>query len=347
MTVVIDPVTGLPEFGAGDDLAAAIAAHASVAAGDIVVVTSKVISKVQGLRRPATERELAIAEHTKRVVAERAGAHGPTRVVEAVAGPVMAAAGVDASSTGETGTVLLLPADPDHAARELHTALASALDLAPDRFGVIISDTAGRPWRHGLSDFAIGASGVRTLLDHRGETDEDGHTLAVTVRAVADELAAAADLVKGKGAGVPVAIVRGAQAWLGPGSARELVRSGPSDWFALGPVEAVRGALGVAPGSPASERIGLPSLGGSPFAERVTRALDLALADLDAWGDAQALGADVEIAAEVAHIALTCPDEYLLGVAAARLAVAEAAEDLYGQHDRHPGGHRVTLRPRS
>ena len=84
-----------------------------------------------------------------------------------------------------------------------------------------------------------------------------------------------------------------------------------------------------------------------PIALAITGSGGLALADLDAWGDAQALGADVEIAAEVAHIALTCPDEYLLGVAAARLAVAEAAEDLYGQHDRHPGGHRVTLRPRN
>ncbi len=346
MTLVIEPVTGLPEIGVGDDVGALVAAHASVRPGDIVVVTSKVISKARGLRRPAHERELAIAEHTRRVVAERATASGPTRVVESVAGPVMAAAGVDSSSTGEEGSVLLLPTDPDGAAREVHAALASALNLPQDALGVIISDTAGRPWRHGLTDFALGVSGVRPVIDHRGEPDDDGRALAVTVRAVADELAAAADLVKGKGARVPVAVVHGASVLLGAGCARDLVRTGPSDWFSRGPVEAIRDALGVPPGSVASEQLGLVPIGVSPFADRVTRALSLALADLDTWGDAGALGADIDIGDDVASIALTAADEFLLGAAAARLMVAAAAEDLRCDHERRPVTHLSTLRPR-
>lgn len=345
MSVILEPVLGLPEIGPGDDLARLIAHHASIEPGDIVIITSKVISKSLGLRRPEAERIRAIGEHTRRVVAERAAPHGPTRVVESVAGPVLVAAGVDSSSTGEAGTILLLPTNPDAAAREVHLALADAVGVARQDVGVIISDSAGRPWRHGLTDFALGASGVRTLVDHRGETDEDGRVLALTVRAVADELAAAADLIKQKGARVPVAIARGLGALLGAGDARSLVRTGASDWFARGHKEAVRDALGVAPGSASSDAIGLAPTGPSPFSERVDRALALAFGGLDSWGDADALGADVEITGELARVSLTADDEYLLGVAAARLAVACAAEDLHCETERRPGSHLTTLRP--
>ncbi|MGL5860796.1 MAG: coenzyme F420-0:L-glutamate ligase, partial [Phycicoccus sp.] len=212
LTVV--PVSGMPEVTAGADLAALLVAaladsDITLLTGDCLVVSSKVVSKALGLTWPG-ERSDAVDAASVRVVVERRGRSGVTRVVEAVAGPVMAAAGVDASNTGPGGEVLLLPEDPDGQAHRLRAAVLAAAGLGPDAaVAVLLSDTAGRPWRDGLTDLAIGAAGLRVLDDLRGANDADGRPLAVTSRAVADEVAAAADLVKGKARGIPAALVRG------------------------------------------------------------------------------------------------------------------------------------------
>lgn len=254
-------VPGIGEVRPGDDLAAvlgdALAADAAarpataLADGDVVVVTSKIVSKAEGRVVRAADREAAITAETVRVVATREHAAGVTRIVENRLGLVMAAAGVDASNT-EDGTVLLLPLDPDATARVLRAALAARFGVL---LGVLVTDTAGRPWRQGQTDIAIGAAGVRVLDDLRGTTDTHGRALQVSVAALADEIAAAAELVKGKATGRPVAVVRGmahaVTAEDGPG-ARVLVRVGPDDMFAEGSAEAyARGwkdATGAHPG---------------------------------------------------------------------------------------------------
>jgi len=227
------PVTGLPEIQAGDDLAALIAAAVTPAEpglrdGDILVVTSKVVSKAEGRVVPVS-REEAIAAETVRVVARR----GATTIAQTRHGLVLAAAGVDASNTAP-GTVVLLPEDPDESARRLRKTLRARLGVT---VGVLVTDTMGRPWRAGQIDTAIGAAGVLPLRDHRGEPDTFGNTLEVTVAAVADEIAAAGDLVKGKALQIPVAVVRGLSALVtdsdGPG-ARALVRAASEDMFRLG-----------------------------------------------------------------------------------------------------------------
>jgi coenzyme F420-0:L-glutamate ligase/coenzyme F420-1:gamma-L-glutamate ligase len=222
-------VPGLPEIAAGADLAGMIVAAApDLADGDILVVTSKIISKAEG-RVIAAEREDAIAAETVRVVARR----GPTTIAQTRHGLVMAAAGVDRSNTAP-GTVVLLPEDPDESARRLRKSVA---DLAGARVGVVVTDTMGRPWRNGQTDVAIGAAGLTPLRDHRGQPDTFGNLLEVTVAAVADEIAAAGDLVKGKVDQVPVAIVRGLAEMVtaadGPGAAA-LVRPAAEDMFRLG-----------------------------------------------------------------------------------------------------------------
>ncbi|CAM5685343.1 coenzyme F420-0:L-glutamate ligase [Streptomyces violaceorubidus] len=193
---------GLPEVRPGDDLAKLIAAtEPGLADGDVLLVTSKIVSKAEGRVVEAADREAAIDAETVRVVARR----GPLRIVENRQGLVMAAAGVDASNT-PAGTVLLLPEDPDASARGIREGLRDTLGVD---VGVVVTDTFGRPWRAGLTDVAIGAAGVRVLDDLRGGTDAHGNPLGATVVATADELAAAGDLVKGKAAGLPVAVVRG------------------------------------------------------------------------------------------------------------------------------------------
>jgi coenzyme F420-0:L-glutamate ligase / coenzyme F420-1:gamma-L-glutamate ligase len=238
---------GVPEVRPGDDLADLLAAVLGdldfgagptvLADGDVVVVTSKIVSKAQGRVVAAADREQAITDETVRVVATREHAGGVTRIVENRLGLVMAAAGVDASNTPD-GTVLLLPVDPDATARTLRRRLAERFGV---RVGVVLTDTAGRPWRQGQTDLAIGAAGVVVLEDLRGRTDTYGRRLDVTVAAVADEIAAAAELVKGKTSGRPVAVVRGLGHLVtvedGPG-ARSLVRTGPDDMFRLGTAEA-------------------------------------------------------------------------------------------------------------
>ncbi|MFI8351458.1 coenzyme F420-0:L-glutamate ligase [Streptomyces sp. NPDC085596] len=235
--------SGLPEVAPGDDLAKLIAAaEPGLADGDVLLVTSKIVSKAEGRIVRAADREAAIDAETVRVVARR----GPLRIVENRQGLVMAAAGVDASNTAE-GTVLLLPEDPDASARAIREGLREALGVT---VGVIVTDTFGRPWRAGLTDVAIGAAGVRVLDDLRGGTDAHGNPLSATVVATADELASAGDLIKGKAAGLPVAVVRGLPhvvteaAERGEG-ARALVRSARDDMFRLGTSEAVREALSL------------------------------------------------------------------------------------------------------
>ncbi|MEV7197817.1 coenzyme F420-0:L-glutamate ligase [Streptomyces sp. NPDC093510] len=247
-------VPGLPEVHEGDDLAKLIAAaEPTLADGDVVLVTSKIVSKAEGRIVEATDREAAIDDETVRVVARR----GALRIVENRQGLVMAAAGVDASNT-PAGTVLLLPTDPDASARAVREGLRGALGVD---VGVIVTDTFGRPWRAGLTDVAIGAAGVRVLDDLRGGEDAYGNPLSATVVATADELAAAGDLVKGKAAGLPVAVVRGLPHVVrdAPGEgaehegaehegaedegARALVRDARDDMFRLGTSEAVREAV--------------------------------------------------------------------------------------------------------
>jgi coenzyme F420-0:L-glutamate ligase / coenzyme F420-1:gamma-L-glutamate ligase len=298
-TLELIGVEGMGEVLAGDDLAAAILDALALDGrrlepGDIVVVSSKVVSKAEGRTLAALTRDAAIDAETVRVVAERVSPRGLTRIVEARSGPVLAAAGVDASNVAP-GTVLLLPADPDASARSLRAALTAAAGgpvaggpvaggpvaggpVAGGPVAVMISDTAGRAWRDGQVDLAIGAAGLQITDDLRGGTDPYGNPLEVTVRALADELAAAADLVKGKLRGMPVAIVRGMAELVtpadGPGAAA-LLRGPGGDWFALGHVEAVRTALGAPPGTPGVAPAPLLPDG---TAERLRRAVAVALA---------------------------------------------------------------------
>ncbi|MHA7132658.1 coenzyme F420-0:L-glutamate ligase [Oerskovia turbata] len=253
--------SGIGEITPGDDLARivgdAVAREGGLIDGDVVVVTSKVVSKAEGRVVAAADREQAITDETVRVVATRAHPGGVLRIVENRLGLVMAAAGVDASNTPE-GTVLLLPVDPDASARALRAALA---DRFGARIGVIVSDTAGRAWREGLTDLAIGAAGVVVLDDLRGGVDSHGRELSVTVTAVADQIAAASELVRGKAAGRPVALVRGLGRFVtdddGPG-ARALVRNAETDMFREGSAEAY--ARGYAAGEAAGrEAVGAGS----------------------------------------------------------------------------------------
>jgi coenzyme F420-0:L-glutamate ligase / coenzyme F420-1:gamma-L-glutamate ligase len=270
-TVTIQAVHGIPEVVAADDLADLIASRIErsigpLADGDIVVVSSKIVSKAEGRLVTGAggvgdaARTEAVRAETVRVVAAR----GQTQIVQTRHGFVMAAAGVDASNV-PAGSILLLPEDPDESARGLRTALSERCGVL---LGVIVSDTFGRPWRLGQTDLAIGAAGVRVLDDHRGRTDAHGNELAVTALAHADELAAAAELVKGKVAQVPVAIVRGLGSLVtaedGPG-VRALVRPADDDLFRLGSREAAREALGQ------SGRPGLVDV--PPDPEAVLRAL--------------------------------------------------------------------------
>jgi coenzyme F420-0:L-glutamate ligase/coenzyme F420-1:gamma-L-glutamate ligase len=234
-------VEGIPEIEAGMDLGELIGTALSSGAGglhhgDILVVSSKIVSKAEGRIVHASDREQAITDETVRVVATRVFPRGVTRIVENHLGIVGAAAGVDASNTPD-GTVLLLPLDPDGSAAIIRRCLQDRFEIA---LGVVISDTLGRPWREGQTDVAIGGSGVVLLDDLRGTTDTQGRVLDVTAPAVGDELAAAADLVKRKADGLPVAVIRG----LGhlvkedAAGARVLIRPSENDMFRLGTDEA-------------------------------------------------------------------------------------------------------------
>jgi len=234
------PVRGLPDLRPGDDLAGLLAAAAPwLADGDVLVVTSKAVSKVEGRLVPApadpagreAARQAAVEGETVRVVAAR----GRTRIVETRQGLVLAAAGVDASNV-RPGELALLPLDPDGSARRLREALRASLGVD---VAVVISDTMGRPWRNGVVDVAIGAAGIRAVDDLRGATDTHGMLLEMTEVAVADEVAAAAELAKGKLSGIPAAVVRGLSPVDDAAGARALLRPPAADLFRLGTAEAV------------------------------------------------------------------------------------------------------------
>jgi len=238
--VTIWPVEGLPEIRKGDDLAALIADRADLQDGDILVVAQKAVSKAEArivrlaeIEASAEARELAadhdprqlevILRETARLVRTRP----PLVIAETRHGFVCASAGVDASNAPEPGMVVLLPEDPDASAARIREGVS---DLSGAEVGVIVSDSFGRAWRQGTTDVAIGVAGVRPLLDLKGLRDATGYELHATVIAVADELAGAAELVMGKTAGVPAAVIRGVDA-LGEGSARELVMPPERDLF--------------------------------------------------------------------------------------------------------------------
>lgn len=223
-------VSGIGEVGAGDDLAGLIASNAELQAGDVVVVTQKVVSKSEGRLVPLDESDLdaradLIASEAVRTLRRR----GELVVTETRHGFVCANSGVDLSNV-PSGWALLLPEDPDRSARRIRDALGArtGLDLA-----VVISDTFGRAWRRGVTDVAIGCAGIRAVVDLRGSRDSFGRELVATEVCVVDEITSAAELVMGKASGVPVAVVRGVdQAWRGRGSVRdEVVRPYGEDLF--------------------------------------------------------------------------------------------------------------------
>jgi coenzyme F420-0:L-glutamate ligase/coenzyme F420-1:gamma-L-glutamate ligase len=241
------PVEGLPEFRPGDDLAAALAAAAPwLQDGDVVVVTSKVLSKCEGriVAAPAdpeerdTLRRKLIDEEAVRVLARK----GRTLITENNLGLVQAAAGVDGSNIGST-ELALLPVDPDGSAAALRTRLHDLLGVT---VGIVVTDTMGRAWRNGQIDAAIGAAGLTVLHGYAGAHDIHGNELVVTEVAVADEIAAAADLVKGKLTGIPVAVVRGLTPHDDGSNARTLLRPGDEDLFWLGTEEALAMGRGQA-----------------------------------------------------------------------------------------------------
>lgn len=237
----IRPIFGIGDVTPGMDLAEVIATAAPwLLDGDILVVTSKIISKAEGrlLTLPPdgpqreAAREAALHAETARMVARR----GHTRIVQTHHGFVLASAGIDASNV-DRSQLVLLPADPDASARALRAALRrrTGRDVA-----IIVSDTMGRPWRNGLTDVALGAAGIDALRDHRGEVDAYGNELHLTQMAIVDELAGAAELVKGKCDQVPVAVVRGYfdRPRDGESGTAALIRSADQDLFSLGTAEA-------------------------------------------------------------------------------------------------------------
>src|SRR5208283_2658663 len=215
-TIEILPVAGLPEFRPGDDLSAAVAAAAPwLRGGDVVVVTSKVVSKCEGRLVPAPK--------------------GRTLITENRLGLIQAAAGVDGSNVGRA-ELALLPVDPDASAAALRAGLRDRLGVT---VAVVITDTMGRAWRNGQTDAAVGSAGLAVLHGYAGAVDQHGNELVVTEIAVADEVAAAADLVKGKLTAMPVAVVRGLSVTDDGSTARQLLRPGEEDLFWLGTAEAL------------------------------------------------------------------------------------------------------------
>lgn len=233
------PVIGIPEItpahSLAEELLRALGPNA-LREGDVLAVTSKIVSKVEGRFLPASERDIAIASETVRVVAKLPGGAG-SAIVENRLGIVAAAAGVDASNIAGD-RILLLPEDPDDSARDLAAELKTRTGF---NVGIVITDTVGRAWRYGQTDIAIGCANLQIYDDSRGTVDTDGKPLSVTQRCIADEIAAATDIVKGKASAIPAALVRGINQYVVPGSeqrAREINRDAELDLFSLGTAEA-------------------------------------------------------------------------------------------------------------
>lgn len=231
MSLTVFPIAGVGRVEHGDDVAAILAdplRDLDATSGDVLVVTHKIVSKAEGAVRQIEGDE----EEFKKTLVEEISAsiirrRGDLIIAETKHGFVCANAGVDRSNA-DPGTVVLLPDDPDRSAHRIRARLQRTLGID---MAVIISDTFGRPWRRGLTDIAIGVSGLLPILDLRGTRDWSGRELDVTEIAVADELAAAADLVMGKASGVPAALVRGYEGPRGEGRGTELVRPVDQDLF--------------------------------------------------------------------------------------------------------------------
>jgi coenzyme F420-0:L-glutamate ligase / coenzyme F420-1:gamma-L-glutamate ligase len=226
--VRVMPLAGIPEVSPGDDLSAllgdALERAGGLVDGDVLVVVQKVVSKAEG-RVEQTDDVIEVVLREARAVRRR---RGDLVIAETEHGFVCASAGVDRSNAPEDGSVVLLPRDPDDSAARIRAALEARFGTAP---AVIVSDSFGRAWRQGTVDVAIGVAGIRPLLDLRGTKDTRGYELSTTQIAVADELASAAELVMGKAAGVPAAVVRGYSAPAGEASARELLMPPERDLF--------------------------------------------------------------------------------------------------------------------
>jgi coenzyme F420-0:L-glutamate ligase / coenzyme F420-1:gamma-L-glutamate ligase len=226
VNIAVIPVEGLPEVQEGDDIASMIADGLSedgLRTGDVVVIAHKIVSKSEGRVVPNTDKEEVVLSESRRVLRR-----SETMIIsETKHGFVCANAGVDASNVGGDNLVLL-PLDPDLSARRIRKRLAL---LTGTEVGVIVCDTFGRAWRLGQTNVAIGVAGIEPFLDYRGTVDAQGREMQATRICVADELAGAAELVMGKARGIPVAIVRGAPAVAGRGSAAEIIRPPGEDLF--------------------------------------------------------------------------------------------------------------------
>jgi len=230
VTIELIAVEGIPEVRPGDDIARLIAAATEVHSGDVLVVTQKIVSKAENQLvavdpdDPLSHKAL-VEEESVRVLRRR----DDLVISETKHGFVCANAGVDRSNLDDS-VAALLPRDPDRSARRIRDRLRDATGA---EVGIIVSDTFGRAWRKGLVDVAIGCAGIAAVVDLRGSEDAKGHQLQVTEVAVADEIAAAAELVMGKADGIPVAIVRGLDAgWLRESSVKaEIVRPSSEDLF--------------------------------------------------------------------------------------------------------------------
>jgi coenzyme F420-0:L-glutamate ligase/coenzyme F420-1:gamma-L-glutamate ligase len=236
VTIEIWPVEGLPEIREGDDLPAMLAEPLralGVRDDDVVAITQKIVSKAEGRVVPdeGVGRAVWVERETRRIVAQR----GELIIAETHHGFICANAGVDASNV-DAGSVSLLPIDPDASSEAIMASLTERLGLS--RLGVVMTDTFGRPWRNGLVNVAIGCAGLPALIDLRGQPDDHGRELEVTVVALADEVAAASGLVMGKRARVPVALVRGVDTGTAaPGRAADLIRAPVEDLFRQGVIE--------------------------------------------------------------------------------------------------------------
>jgi coenzyme F420-0:L-glutamate ligase / coenzyme F420-1:gamma-L-glutamate ligase len=230
----IVPIEGIGEIHPGDEIAvlileAAAAQQTPLANGDCLVVTQKIVSKAEGRLVPIDPLDLdarraLVESESVRIVRRR----GDLTISETTHGFVCANAGIDLSNV-EEGWAALLPVDSDRSAKHVRDALRARGGV---EVGVIVSDTFGRPWRQGLTDVAIGVSGIAAVVDLRNTPDATGRVLQVTEVAIADEIASAAELVMGKASGVPVAIVRGLDAsWFTEGSIRHMIRPPQEDLF--------------------------------------------------------------------------------------------------------------------